>query len=56
MKTYQATIKLGVHKAGLQRIYIDADNESKARQLLEMQYGRGNFHDVCEAPRNRGGC
>ena len=38
--TFEATIKLP--SGGLQKVAIQSDNGSHAKQLLEMQYGKGN--------------
>ena len=37
--TYEAKIKLP--KGGTQDVRVQADNFSKAKQLIEMQYGKG---------------
>lgn len=43
--TYKATIRLG--SSGLQEVTVQASSLSYARQLLELQYGKGrvlNLH------------
>lgn len=43
--TFEATIR--TPSGGLQKVIIQADNGCHARQLLEMQYGKGtviNLH------------
>ena len=37
--TYEATIKLP--NAGLQRVRVNADSFANAKQMIEMQYGKG---------------
>ena len=41
MNTYEATIRVG--SGGLVRVTVQADNTDHARQLLEIQYGRGRI-------------
>jgi hypothetical protein len=39
MKRFHARVKLPI---GMQEVFIEADNLTNARQMLEAQYGRGN--------------
>lgn len=41
MHTYSVTIRLP--KGQHQKVTVEADTESNARKLFEMQYGRGNL-------------
>jgi hypothetical protein len=45
--TYTATVHLP--KVGDQKVSVQADNESKARAMLEAQYGKGNVRNVHRA-------
>jgi len=44
MKVYQATIKLP--SGGQQTVTTQSDNDNHARQMLEMQYGKGNVMNL----------
>ncbi len=54
MFTYQADIKIGRDRTGRQRVLVQADDWSKARQLLEAQYGVGNVMNVTQVARAPG--
>lgn len=47
MRKFRADIKLG--SGNYQRVFIDADNSERARELLEAQYGKGNVSAVFPA-------
>ncbi len=42
--TYQATIRLP--SGGLAKVSVEATSLNHARQLLELQYGRGRVFDL----------
>jgi hypothetical protein len=44
MNSYSATIRLPA--GGLQTVTVQADNLDHARQLLELQYGRGRVMNL----------
>lgn len=44
INTYSAMIRLPA--GGLQAVTVQADNLDHARQLLELQYGRGRVMDL----------
>lgn len=45
-KTFKAQVRL--ESNALQEVRIDATNWNNARQLLEMQYGKGNVMNVTQ--------
>ncbi len=49
MNTYEATIQLP--GGGQTRVTVQSDNTNHARQLLEMQYGRGNVMNLHQTSR-----
>ena len=44
MNTYEATVKLP--EGGMAKVMVQATNSNHARQLLELQYGRGRVMNL----------
>ena len=44
LNTYEATVKLP--EGGLAKVMVQASNPSHARQILELQYGRGRLMNL----------
>lgn len=45
--TYHATVKLP--NGSRQKVFVQADNDTNARLMLEAQYGKGNVANVGRA-------
>ena len=48
MGTYEAKVRLPKH--GSQDVRVQADNNSKAKQLIEMQYGKDSIIGPVKGP------
>jgi hypothetical protein len=44
MNTYEATVKLP--QGGMAKVMVQASSTNHARQLLELQYGRGRVFNL----------
>jgi hypothetical protein len=44
LNTYEATVKLP--EGGVAKVMVQASNSSHARQILELQYGRGRVMNL----------
>ncbi len=46
MNTYEATVKLP--QGGMAKVMVQATSTNHARQLLELQYGKGRVMNVTQ--------